>query len=92
MTLGGGEGAGRPFKTVFALACKFQNRTIQGTVVNRLNGFKFEKDGKKRLNRTVPSKPYRTVYRTFPALITMDKHLRLKKEEKVCRAAIMMLF
>jgi len=50
----GGGGAGRPFKTVFALACKFQNRTIQGTVVNRLNGYKFEKDGTKRLNRTVP--------------------------------------
>jgi len=67
MTLGGG-----PFKTVFALACKIQNRTIQGTVVNRLNGFKFGKDGKKRLNRTVPSKPYRTVYRTFPALIRIS--------------------
>ena len=60
MTLGGGgEGAGRPFKTVFALACKFQNRTIQGTAVNRLNGFKFKKTGKNV--ETVPYRPNRTV-------------------------------
>jgi hypothetical protein len=33
-------------------------------VVKRLNGFKFEKDGKKRLNRTV--------YRTFPTPIVVN--------------------